>query len=283
MAIAVKAVVGEEKADAELVAAAQAGDARAAQALFVRYEGPIYRIGLRMCRDPEDAKEILQETLLAAARTLGEFRGEAAVGTWLYTIARSFCIKMRRKHGRAATAFGTDDGEDEIAAVRDPRALPDDAAADRQVGEVLERAIAELAPMYRDVLVLRDVEGLTAPEVAAALGIGVDAVKSRLHRARVSVRDKVAPFLEQAAPPSATATCPDVLHLYSQRMEGEVSADLCAELEKHVAGCGHCSAACDTLRRTLSLCKAAGSDAPVPDRVQASVRKAVREMLKLPS
>jgi RNA polymerase sigma-70 factor (ECF subfamily) len=283
MAIAVKAPAGEEKADAELVAAAQAGDARAAQALFVRYEGPIYRIGLRMCRDPEDAKEVLQETLLAAARTLGEFRGEAAVGTWLYTIARSFCIKLRRKQGRAATAFANEDGEDEVAAIRDPRALPDDAAADRQVGAALERAIDELAPMYREVLVLRDVEGLTAPEVAAALGIGVDAVKSRLHRARVAVRDKVAPYVEHAPPPAATAGCPDVLHLYSQRLEGEVSANLCAEMEKHVAGCGHCSAACDTLRRTLALCKAAGGDAPVPDKVQASVRKAVREMLKLPA
>lgn len=270
------------KSDGELVAAAHAGDSSAAEALFARYEAPIYRIGLRMCRDPEDAKEILQETMLAAARTLSEFRGDAAVGTWLYAIARSFCIKMRRRHGRSVIATPSDGAEDEAASVIDPGLLPDDAVADREVGAALQRAIAELAPPYRDVLVLRDVEGLTAPEVAATLGIGVDAVKSRLHRARVAVRDKVAPLLDPSPPAPESGTCPDVLHLYSQRMEGEVDATLCAELEHHVARCGRCSSACDSLKRTLSLCQASGRGAPVPERVQASVRRAVRDVLRFP-
>jgi RNA polymerase sigma-70 factor (ECF subfamily) len=270
------------RTDAELVAAAQGGEAAAAEALFARYEAPVYRFGLRMCRDPEAAREVLQETLLAAVRTLGEFRGDAAVGTWLYAIARSFCIKMRRRHGRLS-ATPADAGDEEIALLADPGATPDDVAADREVGAALQRAIGELSPPYRDVLILRDVEGLTAPEVAAALGIGVDAVKSRLHRARVAVRDKIAPMIGEQAPLPEVPGCPDVLGLFSRRLEGEVDANLCHEMEKHVAGCARCSAACESLRKTLALCQATGgSGGPVPERVQASVRRAVREMLQMP-
>ena len=105
---------------------------------------------------------------------------------------------------------------------------------------------------------LRDVEGLTAPEVAAALGIRVDAVKSRLHRARSAVREQLAPLLEPRLvdAPSVASECPDIARMYSRKLEGEVGPELCAELEQHVSVCERCSAACDTLRRTLSLCQA---------------------------
>lgn len=270
----------DSRSDAELVAAAQAGDPRAAEALFARYEAPVYRVALRMCRDPEDAKEVLQETLLAAARTLGEFRGDAAVGTWLHAIARSFAIKLRRKRGRTPSAAGEDEAE--VASLPDPAALPDERAADHEVGAALQRAIAALTPPYRDVLVLRDVEGLTAPEVAAALGIGVDAVKSRLHRARVAVRDELAPLLDPAGAPPPLPGCPDVLGLFSRRLEGEIDADLCHRMEQHVARCPHCGSACESLKRTLTLCQASGGRGePVPAKVQASVRRAVREVLRL--
>lgn len=268
----------DERTDAELLAASHGGDASATEALFVRYEGPIYRMALRMCRDPEDAKEVLQETLLAAARTLHDFRGDSAVGTWLYAIARSFCIKLRKRKSRGG---GYDATDEEVSAVVDPSALPDDAAAGHEVGIVLQRAIAELSRPYREVLVLRDVEGLTAPEVAAALGIGVDAVKSRLHRARVAVRDKVAPLLQPLAEAPAQSDCPDVLHLFSQRLEGEVDATLCHEMEAHVARCAHCSSACESLKRTLALCTASAPSAPVPPSVQAKVRRALREVIRL--
>jgi RNA polymerase sigma-70 factor (ECF subfamily) len=268
------------RTDAELVEAAQRGDAAAMETLLARFESPIYRFGLRMCRDPEDAREVLQETWLAAAQNLGGFRGDAAVGTWLYAIARSFCLKLRHKHGRGG--FGGDGGDDEAVNVPDPAAWPEEAAADHEIGEALQRAVAELSRPYREVLVLRDVEGLTAPEVAAALGIGVDAVKSRLHRARVAVREKIAPLLEPGPPaptPEPESGCPDVLDLFSRRLEGEVDVELCHRMERHLAGCPRCAAACDSLKRTLALCSAS-SGAPVPPRVQESVRRAVREMLR---
>ncbi len=266
-----------EQAEAGLIEAAQRGDAAAITTLLARYEGPVYRFGLRFCRDPEDARDVLQETLLAAARGFPSYRGEAAVGTWLYTIARSFCIKLRRRRIRAASLSPGTSADDEAREIPDPAAAPDEAAIRHELGGAVQRAIAELGRPYREVLELRDVEGLTAPEVAAALGIGVDAVKSRLHRARVAVREKLAPLVG-AVEPHAHG-CPDVLALFSRRLEGQVDAHLCAEMERHLTGCPRCAAACDGLKRTLSLC-AATRGATVPPQVQASVRRAVQELLR---
>src|SRR6266704_5730624 len=86
-----------ESSDLQLVDAARSGDARALEQLIERHQRRVYRFGLKMCRDPEDAKDVLQETLVAAARTIRDFRGASSVSTWLYTIARSFCIKKRRR------------------------------------------------------------------------------------------------------------------------------------------------------------------------------------------
>lgn len=264
--------------EARLVEAAQHGDAAAIATLLARYEGPVYRFGLRFCRDPEDARDVLQETLLAAARGFPSYRGQAAVGTWLYTIARSFCIKQRRRRLRAVSLSSGASADDEAREIPDPAAGPDEAAIGHELGSAVQRAIAELGRPYREVLVLRDVEGLTAPEVAAALGIGVDAVKSRLHRARVAVREKLAPLVGAVEPPAHG--CPDVLALFSRRLEGQVDAHLCEEIEHHLSGCPRCAAACDGLKRTLSLC-AATRGATVPPQVQASVRRAVQGLLRV--
>lgn len=266
----------EGRTDAELVEAARHADKRAIAAVLARYEGPVYRFGLRLCRDAEDARDVLQETMLAAAQGLPGYRGEAAVGTWLFTIARSFCIKQRRR-GRASLTTSGASAADELAELRDPAALPDEIATNHELGVALARAIDGLARPYREVLVLRDVEGLTAPEAAAALGIGVDAVKSRLHRARAAVRESLTPALGPSPVPAAG--CPDVMALFSRRLEGQIDARLCTEMEQHLADCPRCAAACDGLKRTLSLC-ASARGAPVPPDVQASVRRAVLEVLR---
>src|SRR5512132_2045311 len=86
-----------EPSDAALLDRARAGDRDALDTLLDRHQRRVYRFGLKMCRDPEDAKDVLQETLLAVARGVKDFRGASSVSTWLYTIARSFCIKKRRR------------------------------------------------------------------------------------------------------------------------------------------------------------------------------------------
>lgn len=174
-----------------LLAAAREGDPAALEELLVRYQGLVLRYGLDICRDEQDAQDVAQDTLFAAARGIRGFRQDAALSSWLYTIARSFCIKKRRR-GKHEPARVLSLGEDEAEAAwkaADPSPAPDDVLKDRQTLTALRDAIAALSPTLREVFVLRDLEGLPAREVASTLGLTVEAVKSRLHRARETVRE----------------------------------------------------------------------------------------------
>lgn len=271
-----------DESDNVLLERARAGDADAIEALLERHQAQVYRFGMKMCRDPEDAKDVLQETLLSMARGIRDFRGASSLSTWLYTIARSYCIKKRRKSKFAPEGERSLDTEmlAEGKQLADPAQSPDEALAGKQIEHALEHAIRGLDPMYREVLLLRDVEGLTAPEVAEVLGVSVQAVKSRLHRARLTVRAEVAPLLGIPTDgPAAPGTCPDILTLFSQHLEDEISAELCAEMERHVQSCSRCRGTCDSLKRTLALCRTDGAKVKVPDSVQASVKVALRNFL----
>ena len=265
-----------EPTDPQLLEAARAGDQRALAQLLDHHQQRIYRFGLKMCGNSEDAEDVLQETLLAMARGVGEFRGASSLSTWLYTIARSFCIKKRRRGRSVEAAPGSE--SDELLQRADTAPLPDEQLAAREAQQTLGDAIATLEPINREVLLLRDAEGLTAPETAEVLGISVDAVKSRLHRARVQVRAAMAPLVGDA--PSLPG-CPDVVDLLSRHMEGEISGDVCAARERHLASCAPCRIRCDGLRATLALCRnTAAIEVPAP--IQASVRAALRDLLALP-
>ena len=272
----------QDELDRELLDQARAGDNHALETLLERHQAQVYRFGMNMCRDPEDAKDVLQETLLAMARGIRDFHGASSISTWLYTIARSFCIKKRRRSKFAPEQVRSleTDAAPQVARLADPAKSPDEALAGRQIEHAIEQAIASLEPMYREVLLLRDVEGLTAKEVAEVLGVSVQAVKSRLHRARLSVRADVAPLLGIPGDlPAAPGTCPDVLTLFSQHLEDEISADVCAAMERHIQACGRCRGACDSLKRTLAICRTAGPAVDVPASIQASVKVALRNFL----
>jgi RNA polymerase sigma-70 factor (ECF subfamily) len=272
----------DHPSDAELLEAARRGDARSLESLLERHEAQVYRFGMKMCRNPEDAQDVLQDTLLAMARGIRDFRGASSISTWLYAIARSHCIKKRRhsKFAPEAERSLDTDAAREASELPDPGRAPDEVVAGREVQRALEEAIGALEPMYREVLLLRDVEGLTAPEVAEVLGVTVQAVKSRLHRARLSVRAHVAPRLGIAEPGAApTGNCPDVLQLFSQHLEDEISTEVCAEMERHLQSCGRCRGTCESLKRTLDLCRTVPS-VRVPPAIQDSVRVAVRNFLE---
>ena len=269
--------------EAALLEAARRGDRRALEALLA-FEAPrIYRFGRQMCGHTHDAEDVLQETLLAAARGIGEFRGASSVSTWLYTIARSYCIKKRRRSKFApAHEESLEDGPTETRSLPDAAPDPEQAMATHELGAALGRAIDELDPASREVLVLRDAEGLSAKEVAEVMGISVDAVKSRLHRARSAVRERMVSFVGRGeAAASARGDCPDVVDLFSRHLEGEISADACVAMEAHLASCPRCRSACESLQDTLALCRRhAGPE--VPAAVQATVRRALHEFLRLP-
>jgi RNA polymerase sigma-70 factor (ECF subfamily) len=264
--------------DDELVADARSGTRSSIEALLERYQARVFAFGLRMCGDPEDAKDVLQETLLAAARTVGEFRGESSVSTWLYTIARSFCIKTRRRSKFAPT--------EELSLEREGVALassmpgPDELAAGGEVKRALAQALEALDSASREVIILRDIEGLTAAEVAKVTASSVDAVKSRLHRARMAVRGRLAATLGEATPARAPG-CPDVLAAFSRELEGDLEPRLCAELQGHIDRCADCRGTCDSLKRTLAVC-ASAAPGHVPEAVSDAVRAALRAALQAP-
>jgi RNA polymerase sigma-70 factor (ECF subfamily) len=258
-----------DDSDEALLSAVKAGDEAALATLLERHAPAIQRFASRLCRDREDARDVMQDTLLAAARGMRELRGAAALSTWLYKIARSHCIKARRASKFAPKSV---DLLDETA-VASSEPAPERAASDRETAAALADAIHALEPEAREVLVLRDVEGLTANEAAEIVGISVDALKSRLHRARAQVRARLEPFLSTEPAPG----CPDVVTMFSRHLEGEIGAADCAAMEKHIASCKRCGAACDSLQRTLALCRAE-PEGDVSAEIQALVRKALRDL-----
>ncbi len=272
--------MAETAREEELLDRARAGDRAALSKLLERHEPRILRFGRKMCGDPEDAKDVLQETLIAMARSVGDFRGSSSMTTWAYTIARSFCIKKRRRSKFAPQEERSLDEPRLMASLpADEAPDPEARVASAEIHRALERAIDALEPKYREVLVLRDVEGLPAAEVAEVLGLGVEAVKSRLHRARLSVRTAIGPLLAPPAAPRAPGKCPDVLELLSRSLEGQIGPETCAAMERHLEVCPHCRGACDSLRRTLALCREL-PPAAVPPEVQIAVREAVQRFLR---
>src|SRR5262245_46364162 len=166
-----------------LLAAAQAGDVSALNQLVGSHRQGVYRYGLHVCRTTEDAEDAVQETLWAATRALHTFRGTASsIASWLFTIVRRECLRLLEGHRKAPLAH-----DDLLAEVVDP----EDAIALRQRVALLAGGLADLDPLQREVVLLRDIQELSAPEAAEQIGISIDALKSRLHRARVNLRDQV--------------------------------------------------------------------------------------------
>lgn len=256
----------------KLMEEARSGKPEAVDALLSRYAKSIYRFGLRMCGTEADAQDVLQETLLAAFKGLEDFRGDAQLSTWLYQVARSFCIKKRRRRaGEPASMDSTEDAK--VRAMPSLAPAPEQKAQSAQLGEALATAMAALSPEYREVIVLRDVEGLSAEEAARVVGIEVGALKSRLHRARMEMRGHLSALLE----PQEAALgpgCPELAAQLSSYAAAEIDQTTCAQIERHLQSCAACAGACDTLKRTVSLCRTLpGGEVPVT--VQRAVRTAL--------
>ncbi|MBI5494003.1 MAG: sigma-70 family RNA polymerase sigma factor [Deltaproteobacteria bacterium] len=268
-----------EKTDRELITAAQAGDRAALDVLLTRHMGRVARFGSRMCSNPDTAQDVVQDTMLAVVRHLGDFKGDSQFSTWLYTIARRACLRKFRKSKFAPEREESlDAGTAHDTTLVDRATPPDERAEARELDRALRTAIAGLDPQSREVLVLRDVEGLSAAEVAEVTGANVGAVKSRLHRARVTVRSAMAPLLDgESARAQATPACRDVVNLFSQHLEGEIDGEVCRSMQAHMDACPRCRAQCDSLRQTLRLCAMQPAEVP-PDEV-TRVRRAIQGFL----
>jgi RNA polymerase sigma-70 factor (ECF subfamily) len=180
--------------DEELVRQAQGGDNRAFDELVRRYRDKVYRLAYKILRHEEDAAEALQDAFLSAYRGLGKFKIESTFSTWLYRIATNASLmkyRKRRDHHVSLEQSQSADEDAETLQLPDWTHQPLNELLDAETREVMEHGIQRLPEELRTVFVLRDIEELSNSEVAEILNLTVAAVKSRLHRARIALRDRL--------------------------------------------------------------------------------------------
>lgn len=258
--------------DADLIHQAKSGDRRALAQLLEEIAPLAHRFGLRMCRHEADADEVMQDTLLSVLQNLDGFAGRASFSSWLFLLARTACARRRR--GLKNRAHVSEDTAPEQLA---SAPSPEDAADQKQTLTTVARALDELSDEQREVLVLRDIEGLSAAEVGDVLSLSTEAVKSRLHRARAALRSALgAAFAARA--PKPDADCPDVLTALSRKLEGDLASTDCAAMEKHLETCAACRNTCASLRDALALCRSQATG-ELPDQLRNKIHDCVQTLV----
>lgn len=187
--------------DAALVERLRGGDPTGVEGLMERYASRVYRVARGITRCDEDAEEVVQDVFLSVARKIDSFEGRAALGTWIYRIAANAAlIKRRGKRFEQEVSLENhlptfrDDGHregDRAFLLADWSQSPEQELLSGETRRILNQALDDLPDQYRAVLILRDVEGLSNEETAEALGESVASVKSRLHRARMALRERL--------------------------------------------------------------------------------------------
>jgi len=194
--------------ESEFIRRAKAGDRNAFDQLMRMHHTTIFNFAFKVCRNREKAEETLQDTLITVFTKLRQFDGHAKFTTWLYTVIVRHCLLSKRKGklDRATilveelqmiTGSPDEGGYQEMLA--DNAASPFDVTVNNELKEKLDAAIGALPYEYRIVFVLSDLEGRTAKEIASIMGLTIPAVKSRLRRARLALRDRLQPILREAS------------------------------------------------------------------------------------
>ncbi len=183
---------------------ARLGDLAAFEELVNRYERKIFRLALNITGNREDAEDVLQEAFLKAYTNLDRFQGDSRFYTWLVRIAVNEGLMKLRKRRPNVVSFDQElEAEDDLLPrqVEDWGPNPEQRFAQIELQRILDEAIAGLEPDYRIVFVLRDIEQLSSEETAQALDISVPAVKSRLLRARLKLRERLNPYFRPGESP----------------------------------------------------------------------------------
>jgi RNA polymerase sigma-70 factor, ECF subfamily len=190
--------------DEELVARARGKDFAAFEQLLDRYEDKIFRLAYRFVRNETEAKEILQDTFLSLWRKLDTFKGDAQFSSWLYRVAANTALMRLRAHKRHPEVSTEDlplgflDSYGHLPVAGENWAKrPDDELQSEELRRHIQAAADELPEIYRTVFLIRDVEGLSTEETAEVLQISVPTVKTRLHRARLALRETITRYFDQ--------------------------------------------------------------------------------------
>ena len=188
--------------DFKLIQAINSGQVEKFGDLVKSYEHKLYNFSLRMCRDPVDAEDVVQDTFLNVFRYLKDFRYETKFKNWLYKVAASICIKQRRRSKFAPDRelsldeFRIKEEAEVPTQIPSWALMPLDKLLNDELSATMNKAILSLPQKYRLVIVLRDVEGFSTDETAQILDLSPSNVKVRLHRARLSLRDKLKGYFD---------------------------------------------------------------------------------------
>ena len=238
--------------------------------LLLELQPKLYKYGLYMCGSQEDAEEMVQETLIAVCRNISGFRGESTMSTWAMRIARNKCINQKRRRAGMPKHF------EPLSTTKEMKGdvhNPEENVITHELWQQVHEGIRLLKSDYKEVILMRDVEGMSTKEVADILEISVSAVKTKLHRARKDLRV----YLDGAPAPQG---CPDIRIIFSKHLEGVLEDQVCASMQGHISECSYCAGECDKLRELITICSISPS-------IHASLRKsklreALHDYLNLP-
>jgi RNA polymerase sigma-70 factor (ECF subfamily) len=191
--------------DAALVEGLRRGDPAAPELLLDTYGDRVYRLAIRITGNEQDAEEVVQDALWTAARKIGMFKGESAFGSWVYRItANTAYQKLRGRRSRrhevpwADLSPAFDDERHHAEPIADWSGKVEEPALQAELRAVLTTAINDLPADYRTAFLMHDVEGLSNPEIAESLHLSLPAVKSRVHRSRLFLRERLSRYMEAA-------------------------------------------------------------------------------------
>ena len=189
----------EKLNDLELVSLIKEGNDLAFQEMVGRYSQKIYNLAMRLTRNIEDTEEVLQDVFVTVYRKIGSFEGKSQFSSWLYRVtANTAFMKLRRRKNTESVSFEEVSGEvqESLAGKSPEQSSVDYMTTKHELRDVLETAITKLPEEYKNIFILRDVDGLSNEEVGEMLSLTVPAVKSRLHRARLILRKKLSRYYE---------------------------------------------------------------------------------------
>ncbi len=187
--------------DLELIAGLRAGSEQAYETLLARFQQPVYNLALRLLSDPGDASDVVQEVFLKVFRCVIHFRRQSSLKTWIYRITVNEAHNQRRWFFRhRSREVGLDDQTEEVHCrmVPDSGRTPFEYTFDGEKHLLIEAALAKVNPVFREVVVLRDIEDLSYEEIAEVLQISMGTVKSRIMRGREALREELAGQLDPA-------------------------------------------------------------------------------------
>jgi RNA polymerase sigma-70 factor (ECF subfamily) len=185
----------DRQSEIGLARALAAGEPQAFERFVEHFRSKIFHYSMLVCGQPNDAEEVAQETLFKIFQSFDQLREPERVRAWIFRIARNACLMQRRKSVFAPEHELSVEDLPPTSEIADAARLPDDQLQGSELRALLDRVIAELPAAYRPVVLLRDIEELSTEETAQILDLSADAVKTRLHRARAAMRQKLDCYL----------------------------------------------------------------------------------------